>query len=115
MLRAAALALAVSVCAAGSALAHAKLVSATPADKAVVAAPAKIALVFSEKLQPRFSSFVLRGRGVAVPVKVAVTADGRGLAGAPARPLPPGAYEVAWTVVTADTHKIEGRTSFTVR
>ena len=115
MRRAAALTLALSLLAAGPALAHARLVSATPGDKAAVAAPARIALTFSEKLQAKFSNFELRSRGAAVPVTVSVGPDGHSLVGVPARPLAPGAYDVTWVAVTADTHRIEGHTTFTVR
>lgn len=95
--------------------AHAKLVSATPAENATVAAPQVITLKFTEKLQSKFSGFGLTRNGAAVPVKVSVGEDQLSLVGAPARPLSSGAYEVNWHAVTSDTHRMQGAYSFTVR
>lgn len=95
--------------------AHAKLVSASPAENAAGAAPKAITLKFNEKLQPKFSGFELTRGGTAVPVKVTVGKDKLSLIGAPARPLAAGAYEVKWHAVTADTHRMQGAYTFTVR
>lgn len=108
-------ALALALAAGGPALAHAKLVSATPADKAAVGPPARIVLAFSETLQAKFSGFEVRHGGAATPVKVSLGPDHKSLVGVPERPLAAGAYEVTWHAVTADTHRIEGRLAFTVR
>lgn len=97
------------------AMAHAKLVSATPAENAVAAAPGQIVLRFNEKLQAKFSGFELSKGGAAVPVKVSVAKDQLSLVGVPAKPLAAGAYEVKWHAVTADTHRMQGGYSFTVR
>ncbi|MDB5441071.1 MAG: copper resistance protein CopC [Caulobacteraceae bacterium] len=111
-----ALAAGVSALLAGSQVqAHAKLVAATPAANAVLPAPRQIALTFSERLQPKFSGFELSRDGARILVKAAVSKDRRILVGAPAKPLSPGAYRVAWHAVTADTHRMQGAYSFTVR
>lgn len=100
---------------ASQASAHAKLVSSTPADKATVAAPSQVTLKFNEKLQPKFSGFELTAGGAVVPVKVSVGTDRLSLIGVPTKPLAAGAYEVKWHAVTADTHRMQGAFSFTVR
>jgi methionine-rich copper-binding protein CopC len=98
--------------------AHARLVRSTPADGAAGPAPKQIVLTFSEKLQPRFSSATLTMPGMnnmAAPAKVAVGKDRLTLMVTPTQPLSPGAYAVNWRAVTADTHKVQGKVSFTVR
>lgn len=97
------------------ALAHAKLVSATPAENAVAAAPRQIVLRFNEKVQAKFSGFELSRAGTAVPVTVTVGKDRLSLLGVPGKPLAAGAYEVKWHAVTADTHRMQGEYTFTVR
>lgn len=101
--------------AASEAAAHAKLVSANPAVGATGSAPRQIVLRFSEKLQPKFSAFDVTYHGAPVPMKTAVGRDRRTLVGAPTRPLARGAYQVMWHAVTADTHRIKGSYTFTVR
>ena len=98
--------------------AHAKLVSSTPAEGAAVAAPKQIVLTFSEKLQPKFSTAELvmpAMNNMAMPAKAAVGKDGKTMTLTPAKPLASGAYVVQWRAVAADTHKMEGKLSFTVR
>lgn len=108
---------------ASAANAHPKLVSATPASNATVAAPARVTLRFSEKLMPKFSGADLMMTGMNgmkhAPMKVAsvatVAADGRTLVIAPRSPLGAGTYSVAWHVVSADTHRITGNHAFAVK
>ncbi|HET6969858.1 MAG TPA: copper homeostasis periplasmic binding protein CopC [Phenylobacterium sp.] len=103
---------------AAQAQAHAKLVSADPAQDSTVAAPKQLVLTFSEKLQAKFSGLVLTMPGMndmTVPTKVAVAKDGMTMTATPAKPLPQGAYTVSWHAVTADTHRVEGKYNFTVR
>ena len=107
---------------ASAAHAHPKLVSATPALNATVAKPARVELRFSERLMPKFSGaglMMTRMRGMAhPPMKVAATAavaaDGRTLVVTPKSPLASGTYNVAWRVVSADTHRITGTHAFAV-
>lgn len=106
---------AVAVLAAGQASAHAKVVSSSPAENATVAAAPQITLRFNEKLQPKFSSFELMAGKTVAPVKVTVSQDKLSLVGTPTRPLTAGVYEVKWHAVTADTHRMEGAYTFTVR
>jgi methionine-rich copper-binding protein CopC len=115
------IALAISICAMAAALAtaaqaHTHLVSATPADKAVVAAPPSVALHFSEGLEGRFSSAKLSHDGMPVAVTSEVSGkDRKTIIAVPKTPLAAGAYEVSWQAVAADGHKMTGAYAFTVK
>lgn len=109
---------AITLLAAAQAQAHAKLVSSTPADGAAVAAPKQIVLKFSEKLQPKFSGAALTMpsmNNMAMAAKASVAKDRVTMTLTPTGRLPAGAYMVSWHAVTADTHRMEGKYSFTVR
>ncbi|AGW94759.1 MULTISPECIES: copper homeostasis periplasmic binding protein CopC [Cupriavidus] len=106
------------------AMAHPKLVSSTPADKAEVAAPQKIELLFSENLLTQFSgaNLVMTGMpGMAdhAPMKVAAKVSGsddpKAMVITPARALSPGSYRVDWRAVSSDTHPVTGNIAFTVK
>ncbi|WP_080895000.1 copper homeostasis periplasmic binding protein CopC, partial [Ralstonia solanacearum] len=95
----------VAVLASSVAFAHPKLVASTPADKAEVAAPAKIELQFSETLMTQFSGANLvmvgmPGMSDHAPMKVAAKVSGgddaRTMVITPAQPLMPGSYRVDW-------------------
>ena len=101
---------------AGAAFAHAHLLSVSPpADSTVTAAPGDVTIVFSEGVEPRFSTIaVTDAAGQRVD-------DGQPhLAGAPTRlavglrPLAVGSYSVAWNATSVDTHKTDGRYQFTL-
>lgn len=106
---------------AGAANAHPKLVGANPAPNATVAKPARVELRFSEKLMPAFSKadLAMVGANGRTPVKLAsvaaVASDGRTLVLTPKGPLRPGRYNVAWVVVSSDTHRITGTHAFAVK
>lgn len=102
--------------AATQASAHAHLMSSNPAANAAGPAPKQIVLQFSEKLQPKFSGLsVTTQSNRPAPVKVAVSNDRKSLTATPARPFAAGIYKVSWHAVTADTHRVQGAYSFTVR
>ena len=104
------------VLSASPALAHAKLVSATPGDGATVTAPRALSLTFSERFAAPFSSVAVEdGRGRPIPVTKTVSQDGKTLGGAFATPLPAGTYRVTWAIAAADGHRMTGNYSFTVR
>ncbi len=103
---------------AGVARAHSELVSSTPPDGAVLAAPpTQITGDFSEAVDPGRSTMELRGPDGA-QIAVGKVPDG----GEPTRivigdlpDLVPGAYEVRWTTVTPDDNGLErGTFAFTV-
>ncbi|OAH46730.1 copper resistance protein CopC [Sphingobium yanoikuyae] len=119
-----AVAMAASVLTATAAQAHPKLNAATSAANAVVAAPTRIQLVFSEALVAQFSGLDLTmtempGMKMAPMkmngVKATVGADGKTLVATLAKPLPVGTYKVDYHVVSADTHRIQGSYTFKVQ
>lgn len=115
---------AASLAIATPALAHPKLLSATPAAGSTVSGPTQITLAFSEALMPQMSGLDLVMTGMpgmahhaAMKVagfKTSVSQDGKSLVAALPRPLPAGTYDAHWHVVSTDTHRVEGHLTFTV-
>lgn len=105
--------LAAGLLAAAGALAHAHLHMSDPAANATVAAPKTLHLMFSEKLEPKFSTVEVVSAGA--PVAVSVKAVGDTLEATPKAPLKAGAYTVNWKVLSVDGHKSDGSYSFTVK
>ncbi|WP_395334778.1 copper homeostasis periplasmic binding protein CopC [Novosphingobium sp. BL-8H] len=105
------------------ALAHPKLVNATPAANSAVTKPTSIALTFSEDLVAPLSGIDLvmtAMPGMAdhkpMPIKgITAKASGKTLTVALPRPLPTGTYQLTWHAVAADQHRVEGSYSFAVR
>ena len=108
-----------------AALAHAKLVSSTPAANATVDKPGKIVLVFNEKLMAKFAGAELTMTGMPgmadhqsmkmTGFTTALGADGKTLTLLMKRALPSGSYELKWFAAGADTHRMEGSFPFTVK
>lgn len=106
-------------------LAHAKLVSSTPAANATVKKPGKIVLSFNEKLVAAFAKteLVMTGMpGMAnhAPMKVTgytskMSADGKTMTLLMKRALAAGTYKLSWSAAGADAHRMEGHFSFTVK
>jgi methionine-rich copper-binding protein CopC len=98
--------------------AHPTLKSASPpVESTATAAPTQITLNFSEAVISKFSSVELRDQsGMKVATgKVAIDAkDEKQLIVTLEAPLKAGTYTVKWTVVTADTHRVNGTYSFKV-
>ena len=109
------LAAAASLTLATQAHAHAKLVGSTPAADTTATAPKQITLQFNEKVQPKFTGVEVTMGGAPVALKTSVAKDRMTLVGAPAKPFAVGVYQVKWHAVTADTHRMQGAYSFTVR
>ncbi|CAH0498978.1 MULTISPECIES: copper homeostasis periplasmic binding protein CopC [Sphingomonadaceae] len=106
-----------------AAMAHPRLIGATPAANATVAAPTRIQLTFSENLVGQFSGIDLTMTempGMKMgPMKIngvaaTVAPDGKTLVVALARPLARGTYKLNYHVVSADTHRIQGTYTFKV-
>ena len=96
---------------------HALLKAATPAVGSTVATPpAAIAIQFSEGVEPSFSAIaVTDAAGARVDTgAVHLAPGGNTQLQADLKPLKPGSYAVAWHVTSVDTHKTEGRYTFTV-
>lgn len=108
----------------GVALAHPKLVSASPKANASAKAVSRIVLKFSERLTPRMSGATLTMTGMPgmashpdmkmTGVNAAIGSDGTSIVLTSAKPIPAGTYRVDWHVVGADTHRITGTHVFTV-
>lgn len=106
------------------ALAHPKLMSATPAPNSIAAAPARLQLVFSEALVDKFSGVDLvmtdmPGMKMSAPMKMQLTTalspDGKTMIVSLAKPLPRGAYKLDWHAVSNDTHRVQGSYTFKVK
>ena len=106
-----------SLCA-SLAQAHAKIDVAQPkADSELNAAPKEIRLHFTDTLEPAFSKIVLldaKNAAVKLPKTVVGKADGKTMS-AQLPMLGPGQYQVRWTIMTRDSHKVKGDYRFTVK
>lgn len=108
-----------------TAQAHPRLVAASPAANTAIASTNQVKLTFSEALVAQFSGISILmtdmpGMKMTAPMSVgAVTStvapDGKTLVGTLRSPLPAGTYTLGWHAVTADTHRVEGSYSFTVK
>jgi len=106
----------VAAAVAGTAAAHARLVSANPAPDSVVASPRSVSMTFSERMVPAFSDFdLVSPTGAEVTVDASVSDDGKTLSGVPARALTSGVWRVNWRIASSDGHRMTGSYSFTVR
>ncbi|PZU92689.1 MAG: copper resistance protein [Chelatococcus sp.] len=103
--------------AATQASAHAHLKTASPAEGATVAAPAEITLGFTEELEVKLSSIIVKdARGVVVSAAPAEAVRGdRKALKVRLKPVSPGAYSVEWAATSVDTHRVNGQYRFTVR
>lgn len=102
---------------AAPALAHAHLQAETPMAEATTASPASLTLSFSEGVELRFTTVVVKDpNGSAV-----MTGPNRLAPGNPkvllvpvSGKLAPGRYTVDWRAVATDGHKTQGTYGFTV-
>jgi len=110
---------------AGSAEAHTRLVSSTPAANATVSKPGRVVLTFNERVVARFTGVDLTmtsmpGMAAHQPMAIsgftsAMSADGKTLTLTMRRALMAGTYQVKWHAVGDDTHRMEGTYTFTVK
>ena len=110
--RKAAVAALLSLCLASSALAHARLVTSSPAENSTVApAPSELRLKFSEGVEIRFSKLKLIGPLMTVietgPARLGSDDDSLIIVPIPA-PLKAGTYCVEWQAVSSDGHRASG-------
>lgn len=111
------LAIAALFAAEATAFAHAFLTRAVPSvGSTVPASPPTLTLLFTEGVVPRFSRVqVLNAQDHPVKVGALHSAAGNDrqlVLGLP--PLLPGRYAVVWHATAKDTHKTEGRFTFSV-
>ena len=100
-----------------AAFAHAHLVRATPAEGGTVkSAPNEVTLKFNEKLEPVFSSAVIRDSAGKQVDKADAHVDkvDRTVVRVSVPPLDPGVYTVEWRAMSSDSHKINGNFKFRV-
>jgi methionine-rich copper-binding protein CopC len=106
------------IAASAQAEAHARLLMSDPAANATGRAPKQLTLRFSEKLNPKFSGLTVTRpqiKNAPAPMTVAVSKDRQSLVATPTQPLAGGVYKVTWHAVSADTHRVQGTYSFTVK
>jgi methionine-rich copper-binding protein CopC len=110
------LAMAALVLCASRASAHAFLRTATPAVGGTVReAPAQVVIDFTEDVEPGFSTIAVQDAdGARVDTGAVHLAGGPAHLAVGLKPLPPGPYTVVWHATSTDTHRTEGRYSFTV-
>jgi methionine-rich copper-binding protein CopC len=104
--------------AAATAAAHSHLEKSVPAADAAVAAASEIRLTFNEAVEPALSRVSVKsksGEAVEAQKVAADPADKATLVLSIAKPLAPGTYSVDWRVVSADSHKMHGSFSFSVK
>jgi copper resistance protein C len=100
-----------------AALAHAHLVRAVPAAGGTLHdPPSEVTLRFSERLEPAFSSVIVRDAAGKQIDKGdgKVDKSDRTVIHVSLPSLEPGVYKVEWKAVSADTHKVNGDFTFKV-
>jgi|SRR6185312_8552229 len=100
-----------------AAFAHAHLDHAIPAVGSTVAqSPKEVSLWFTEALEAKFSTIVVRdAQGAAVQAGPAALASGNAAQlSVPLKSLKPGTYKVIWRVLSVDTHRTQGDFTFRV-
>jgi methionine-rich copper-binding protein CopC len=88
-----------------------------PEKDAIVSAPKEVSVIFTEALEPKFSSLTLvddKGTVVSKAPSVLDPADAKHLT-LPLPTLAPGLYHVKWTTSATDGHKMSGDYTFTVK
>ncbi len=111
------LAVSLALIASTSAFAHAHLESSTPAaDATLQTAPAEVAIVLSEEIEPKFSTIEVKdAHGTRVDKgDVHLAPDNAKRLIVSLKPLDPGSYKVDWKVTSVDTHKTHGSFGFKV-
>jgi hypothetical protein len=102
--------------AAPPAFAHAFLSHASPsAGSETHVPPAAVTIVFTERVEPRFSSIEVRdAAGTKLPTGQPLAQGKAETLTIDLPKLAPGTYTVIWHAASVDTHKTEGKYSFTV-
>jgi len=105
------------VLAAAPAFAHSHPVTMTPAPDSVVTAPTEVSIIFSEDLEPKFSSLKLKDSSGNVVSKQASVLDPKNAKHMTlALPkLAPGVYTLEWMSSSTDGHRLSRSYTFTVK
>jgi methionine-rich copper-binding protein CopC len=98
------------------ALAHAGVVTVTPANGSVLpSAPTKVGIVFNEGVDAEANRVqLLDGQAKVVPTRFTLSSDGSGVTLTPNKRLARGMYALRWSVVSADGHVVTGASTFAV-
>src|SRR5215467_507426 len=111
------LVIAAALAAAAAAHAHAHLDRASPGAGATLAvAPTEVTLHFTQQLEPKFSTIVVRDAAGKQVDKGDPHVSGEDLSvlKVSLQPLGSGSYKVEWRVISVDTHATKGEYSFRV-
>jgi copper resistance protein C len=111
------LVIAAALVTAAAAYAHAHLDRASPAAGATLAvAPTEVTLHFTQRLEPKFSTIVVRDAGGKQVDKGDSRLSGEDLTvlKVSLQPLGSGSYKVEWRVISVDTHTTKGEYTFRV-
>lgn len=104
---------------AGPAFAHAHLRAASPAaDATLRTPPTEVVVTFTETLEEKLSSLVVRnaaGKQVDKGDTHSPDTANRKTIAVSVGELPAGTYTVHWTATSVDTHKTTGSYSFTLK
>jgi methionine-rich copper-binding protein CopC len=99
-------------------MAHPKLAASLPAANATVSnSPSELRLIFNEDLEVAMSGIEVMdeaGRKIEIG-KARADTDKKQLVIPLSIPLKAGTYNVFWHAVAADTHRVKGTYSFTVK
>lgn len=102
-----------------AAIAHPKLTQTMPEANATVSTgPNEIRLTFNESLEASFSGAEIKdegGKKIETGKASTDPKDSKQLVIPLSAPLTAGKYKVTWHAVAADTHKVKGSYSFTVK
>jgi methionine-rich copper-binding protein CopC len=93
---------------------HAHLSKSVPAAGGAVSTPSEIVLAFTEPLEPAFSTIELRD-SAGKPVKTDKAQVKDNVMRLRLKSLAAGQYTVNWRVLSVDTHKTDGKFTFTVK
>ncbi len=107
------------------ALAHPEVLAAQPPEGTSASHVTQVTLTFSEPLVAAMSGVEVMMTGMPgmanhqpmkmTGVKTSLAADGVTLVARLPRALPVGTYEANWHVVSADTHRVAGKLTFSVK
>jgi methionine-rich copper-binding protein CopC len=98
----------------GPANAHSELErTEPPAGGTVRGSPQEVAIWFSQKLEPAFSSITVRN-AAGQRVEAGKTSVSGNVMRVPLKAVGAGTYRVNWRVLSVDTHRTQGSFSFRV-
>ncbi len=102
-------------CLASAALAHAFLMRASPpAGAELHSSPPAVTITFTEAVEPAFSTIEIQGPAGKVETNAPHALEGGRQLTVSLPKLDPGRYTVVWHATSVDTHKTQGKFTFSV-